>query len=61
MPLFPNGDRDHHLGVDPGRTHHLHQAIIDEFASRYDLYEAPLDDETLALAKELAPEHIAPE
>ncbi len=39
----------------------VHQAIVDEFASRYALYEAPLDDETLALAKELAPEHVAPE
>lgn len=39
----------------------VRQSIVDEFASRYDLYEAPLNDETLALAKELAPEHIAPE
>jgi octanoyl-[GcvH]:protein N-octanoyltransferase len=36
------------------------QAMIDELGSRYELVDAALDDETLALASQLEPEHLAP-
>jgi octanoyl-[GcvH]:protein N-octanoyltransferase len=32
-------------------------ALVDEYARHYELVEAELDDETLALARQLAPEH----
>jgi lipoate-protein ligase A len=32
-------------------------ALVDEYARHYQLVEAELDDETLALARQLAPEH----
>jgi octanoyl-[GcvH]:protein N-octanoyltransferase len=35
-------------------------ALLAEYAERYELVEAPLDDETLALARRLAPEHRSP-
>jgi hypothetical protein len=31
--------------------------VVTEYATEYDVIEAKLDDETLALAEELAPEH----
>jgi octanoyl-[GcvH]:protein N-octanoyltransferase len=36
-------------------------ALLDEYGSRYDLVPGSLDDATLALARELAPEHRPPE
>jgi lipoate-protein ligase A len=35
------------------------QAIVDEFASRYELAEGTLARDTVALAEELEPEHLA--
>jgi lipoate-protein ligase A len=37
----------------------VRDAIVDELASRYEIEEASLDDETLALARALEPEHAA--
>lgn len=36
------------------------QAILDQFAARYELYDGTLSAETLCIAKELEPEHLAP-
>ena len=36
------------------------QAILDEFAARYTLYDGILSSETLRLAQQLEPEHLAP-
>ena len=36
------------------------QAILAEFTARYELYDGVLSAETLRLAEELAPEHLAP-
>ncbi len=36
------------------------RAILDEFAARYTLYDGTLSAETLRLAEELEPEHLAP-
>ena len=36
------------------------QAILDEFSARYRLYNGTLPTETLRLAEELEPEHLAP-
>lgn len=38
----------------------VRQALLAEYAERYELVEAPLDEETLALARRLAPEHRSP-
>jgi octanoyl-[GcvH]:protein N-octanoyltransferase len=35
----------------------VREALLAEYARDYDLVEAGLDDATLALARELAPEH----
>ena len=35
-------------------------AIVDEYAARYDLVPAGLDERTLELARRLAPEHLSP-
>jgi hypothetical protein len=32
-------------------------ALVDEYARHYELVDAELDEETLALARQLAPEH----
>lgn len=36
------------------------QAILDEFRTRYTLYDGTLSPKTLRLARDLAPEHLAP-
>ena len=36
---------------------HVVAALVDEYARHYELVDAELDDETLALARQLAPEH----
>ena len=36
------------------------QAILSEFSARYELYDGALSAETLRLAEELEPEHLAP-
>ena len=36
------------------------QAILDEFAGRYELYEGAISGETLRLAEGLEGEHLAP-
>jgi hypothetical protein len=36
---------------------HVVAALVDEYARNYELVDAQLDDETLALARRLAPEH----
>jgi octanoyl-[GcvH]:protein N-octanoyltransferase len=38
----------------------VYDALLAEYAERYELVEAPLDEETLALARRLAPEHRSP-
>ena len=46
---------------DPSATwDRIRDALVTEYAREYDLIEAELDDETLALAEELAPEHRVP-
>jgi octanoyl-[GcvH]:protein N-octanoyltransferase len=44
-------------GSDPGAWAKVREAILAEYARDYELVEADLDDETLALAGRLAPEH----
>jgi octanoyl-[GcvH]:protein N-octanoyltransferase len=39
----------------------VHDTLLAEYAERYELVEAALDDETLTLARELAAEHRPPE
>ena len=39
----------------------VRDALLAEYAERFELVEDQLDDETLALARELAPEHRPPE
>jgi lipoate-protein ligase A len=38
----------------------LEAALLEELSARYELEELPLDDETLALARRLAPQHRSP-
>jgi hypothetical protein len=38
----------------------VRDAVLHEYARDYELIEAGLDDATLALARELAPEHRPP-
>jgi octanoyl-[GcvH]:protein N-octanoyltransferase len=38
----------------------VRDALLAEYAERYELVDAPLDEETLALARRLAPEHRSP-
>ena len=38
----------------------IKQAVLNEFAVNYELYEGSLSPDTLTLAKTLEPEHIAP-
>jgi lipoate-protein ligase A len=60
------------LGWDPAATgsvaeeaggatfEEVRRAILDEYAARYELEEARLDERTLELARRLAPEHLSP-
>ena len=38
----------------------VERSILEQLAARYELQEAPLDQATLALAEELAPQHASP-
>jgi hypothetical protein len=49
-------------GEVPGATlDEVREAIFAEYADRYELEPAEPDEETLALARRLAPEHAAPD
>ena len=45
----------------PGATgEDVRAAILEEYAARYEIESGELDEETLVLARELAPEHLPP-
>ena len=60
------------LSFDPGATgsvaaevpgvtgEDVRSAILEEYAARYEIESGELDEETLVLARELAPEHLPP-
>jgi hypothetical protein len=48
-------------GEAPGTTwHEVVEALTAEYAGRFELEQAELDGETLALARELAARHLSP-
>ena len=53
------GSVEDELGA-PRDLEKVSDAFIDEFADRFPLEEGLFDDGTLALAEELAPDHVAP-